>query len=119
MGKPKTKTPSGITISREDIILTNEKKIQFHVEWKIADADYGDGQQFYHDLGKAAAFAVGATSTVTEVQKIDGGSIGKTAYTITKEVNLLDFYPNKPSTFLIYFEPFIRGNRKTYKKKGT
>lgn len=118
--KPKVKTaaPSGITIGREDVILTNEKKVKFNTEWKIADADYGDGQQYIYNLGLASSYTVGTTPTVTTVQKEDKNpDIGKTAYTKTTELNLLNYYPNKQSTYLIYFEVSIRGNRKTYKKK--
>lgn len=113
---PKSVAPSGITIGREDVILTNEKKTKFTVEWKIADADYGDGQQLYYNLGTAASYVVGSTPTVTNTQKVDS-SVGKTDYTKLIEINLLNYYPTKPSTYLIYFEPFIRGNRAQYTQK--
>lgn len=53
----KTKKPSGLTITRSGN--------SFVCQWKISDANYGDGQQFCYKLGKGSWVSVAVGSGVT------------------------------------------------------
>lgn len=111
----KTKAPSGITISREDTILTNEKTMKFSVEWKIADKNYNKGQKFRYVLGKGSDYDLEQRKiTVTDKPSTDV-TVGTrdTAKSVT--LNLTDFYPASGKPFLDNFTVYIKGQRSSRK----
>lgn len=90
----KTKAPSGLSIKRN-----NDK---FTCGWKIADADYADGQTFRYYLNKKKVTSQVATvKTTSKVIDVD----------VTK------FHPSRLGTYLTRFGFEISGNRKKYKTK--
>lgn len=92
--KPKTKAPTGLTIAR------NGEK--FLAQWKIKDADYGEGQQFQWKINDG---------------KWQKKTIGKTTTYKTMSVDFDDYYPtdNKKKK-LTSISVRVRGKRKDYKK---
>lgn len=102
----KTKAPKGLKLSRN--------KGKFTLEWKIADADYKDGQQFgytdekkYDTNSKADKFSI----TIHKTQDI---STSATKHALTFDLD--KFYPHT-STMLKRLILAVRGNRNSYKKK--
>ena len=92
--KRKTIAPSGVSIKRTGGV--------FAVTWKIADADYADGQSFqYRRKGEKSWFAWGS------------GSVGvkATSKSITYSAN--SFYP-RTATRLTEVQARIRGKRKDF-----
>lgn len=91
MAQPKTKKPSGVTITRDGA--------GFITKWKIADEDYGDGQifQYYNTLTKKWVSTDMWSRSVSKKITID----------TTK------FYPNTAKK-LTSFRSRIRGNRSPY-----
>lgn len=84
--KPASVAPSGLSVSRNGTTFT--------CEWKIGDADYGDGQQFYWNRNGRRQWGPGS---------IDNGSTSK------------QVYPNINGLTSITFG--VRGNRSKHKQK--
>lgn len=92
--KPKTKKPSGLTITRD-----NGK---FTASWKIGDKDYGEGQSLEYRINSG---------------KWHGVSIGKK--TTSKQfltINFANYYPYT-NTKLTSVSVRIRGRRKNWEEK--
>ena len=90
----KTKKPTGLSIKREDN--------KFTISWKIADKDYGNGQQLQYRLSHWKA------------GKWESVSIGAAIKSKAVSITVSNLYPstsNKPAS--ITFR--VRGNRKKYK----
>lgn len=90
----KTKKPTGLSIARDGN--------KFTFSWKIADKDYGNGQQLQYRL---SSWKKGVWKSVSI-----GTATKSKAVTITSS----DFYPDK-TTKLTEISFKVRGNRKTYK----
>lgn len=96
--KAKTKKPSGLTMARSGNTFT--------CTWKIGDKDYSDGQQFQYRINGGAWTNIGSSA-----------NIGKTATSQVLTLNPALYYPTK-STVVKSITYRVRGNRKTYTKKG-
>lgn len=91
MAEPKTKRPTGLTITRSNSTMITK--------WKITDEDYGDGQTFQY------------WNRIT--QKWTTVSVGTTTTQKSVAITLTDFYPTT-SRKLTAFSVRIRGNRSKY-----
>lgn len=89
----KTKKPTGLSISRSDM--------KFTIKWKIADKDYGNGQQLKYKY--------------THMKKWKNVAISSKATSKTISLSLNSFAPNKGKKGLGSITFAIRGNRKAYK----
>lgn len=91
MAEPKTKRPTGVSITRSNSSMV--------AKWKIADEDYGDGQSFqYFDKVTGKWTSVSITTTTTQRAVV---------------VDLSGYYPTT-SRRLAAFSVRIRGNRTKY-----
>ena len=89
-----TTKPSGLTVTRDGAL-------KFVASWKIAAADYGDGQQFRWRVWKTSKLY---TSWKTE-------TVGKTATSKTVSISTSNWAPNTKN-FFYAFEFQVRGKRK-------
>lgn len=98
-----TKKPTGLVITRDGN--------KFKTSWKIADANYKDGQQLKRRL-------VYAESAVDENKHdpdttVDIGRLPENEYT----VDVSNYLPNTPKR-LHALQVWVRGNREAYTSKG-
>lgn len=106
----KTNKPKGLTLKR------NGNK--FTLEWKIADDDYKDGQQFSHAVKTTTADNNGVAGSV-----VGGGPLirnpVKIAVTARKHSVSLDYDSYYPHTNKILkgIDFAVRGDRKAYRKR--
>lgn len=97
----KSKKPTGLSISRSGY--------NFTCSWKIADADYGGGQQFEY-------LTKGVTGWRSKWTAID---CGKTATSKTAKLTASTYFPYSGNIgYLTGFKFRVRGNRKKYTSKG-
>jgi len=96
----KTKKPKGLSISRDGF--------KFTCTWKIADSDYGNGQEFEY-----------RTKGATGWRKWKSKDCGKATTSKSVTLSASSFYPTSGvGDKLLAFEFRVRGNRKSYKKDG-
>jgi hypothetical protein len=95
----KTKKPTGLSLSRNGAVFTGA--------WKIADADYGDGQSMAYRLKVNNAWS----------KWIAISGLKKTTTSKAFTVAMSGYSPFKANTFLSNVEFRVRGNRKKYKNK--
>lgn len=120
---PKTKAPSGMTLTRTDSFSPGLGTFKFTLttEWKIGDSDYEDGQQYIYESRYVSQPGDKRPSKYSYRAKTE--SLGKTATSKVKEFDYKSFYPFK-DRYLYSIQFFVRGNRKSYttgtgKKKKT
>ena len=97
MAQPKTKRPSGVSITRDGA--------GFITKWKITDEDYGDGQIFqYYD----------------KLKKSHWVSMDLWSKAVSKKITIdtSKYYPNTKKK-LTFFRARIRGNRAAYSVTNT
>lgn len=97
MAQPKTKRPSGVSITRDGA--------GFITKWKITDEDYGDGQIFqYYD----------------KLKKRHWVSMDLWSKAVSKKITIdtSKYYPNTKKK-LTFFRARIRGNRAAYSVTNT
>lgn len=102
----KTKKPSGLGISR--------KGKKFTCSWKIADSDYGDGQDFEYrtsdmDKGKYKSVSIGTKTTQKSI------NVSKKSYYPYKKKNSNNKKVDKPKLTSVTFR--VRGNQKKGNQK--
>ena len=94
-----TKKPSGLSIARNGM--------KFTLSWKIADKDYGGGQQLQWRIWS------GSTGAWTKWQSV---SVSNTATSASVSFSAADYWPNKNSYFWgIHF--WVRGKRSSPKNE--
>lgn len=94
----KTKKPTGLSIARSGF--------KFTCTWKIADSDYGGGQEFEY-----------RTKGATGWRKWRSVDCGKSTTSKAVSLSASSFYPTVGDK-LLAFQFRVRGNRKSYKKDG-
>ena len=123
-----TNKPTGLAIERKDLTFT--------LKWKIADKDYGNGQQMQYavfttqQIFKAALgiLSSGQTSGETSIAgtiwpsianqvKWNDVSIGKTTTSKSISLSAGSYYPTSKKPYLQGLIFRVRGNRKQYTEK--
>lgn len=112
-----TSKPTGLTITRTDTLHPELQEFYwtFHLEWKIGDSDYKDGQQFNY-RSKIMTDPTAAPPKDYS-NRGDNENIGTSATSHDEPFRFKFFYPFVDNQYLYSTTLFLRGNRGSYTSK--